>query len=74
MIVPQAKYAMTKVWTSVGRIFLKMIVIKLVYSDHHGNITIVTMRRVAIIFFKLGVVKNFMQNFNRETIIFYFFV
>ena len=39
LTVTQAKYGMTKVWTSVGRIFSKMILIKLVYTDHHGNIT-----------------------------------
>ena len=29
----------------------------------NSNFSIVTMRRVAIMFFKLGVVKNFMQKF-----------
>ena len=29
----------------------------------NSDISIVTMRRVAIIFFELGVVKNFMQKF-----------
>ena len=38
------------------------------------QIFIVTMRRAATTFFNLEVVKNFIQNFNRQTLHDYFFV
>ena len=39
-----------------------------------SDFSFVTMRRVAIIFFELGVVKRFMQDFNRKILQDYFFV
>ena len=40
----------------------------------NSDFSVVTMRRIAIICFELGVVKNFMQNFNRKAFQDYFFI
>ena len=43
-------------------------------SNVNSDVSVVTMRRVAVKYFELGVVKNFMQKFNRKTLHDYFFV
>ena len=37
-------------------------------KNDNSDLSIVTMRRVAIICFELGVITNFMQKFNRKTL------